>query len=101
MSLKEIDNIIINLRLEWIPIVKEGKRCFLFVYCAGHGLADQRQYMVFNGTSGNLYRMEAQLRDIANLEGKKAVTVFGIYDMCKDVVSRYEDLTLKIKRPPK
>ena len=45
--------------------------------------------------------MEAQLRDIANLEGKKAVTVFGIYDMCKDVVSRYEDLTLKIKRPPK
>ena len=73
----------------------QGKRTFLFVYAAGHGVADQQQYMVFNGTSGNLYNIEQNFRDVCD-RSENMCTVFAVYDMCKDIKERYKDLTLRV-----
>ena len=52
--------------------------------------------MVFNGTSGNVYAIEQQLRDFCSeLVSDKLCTVFAVFDMCKDLKTRYGDLTLK------
>ena len=56
-------------------------------------MADQDQYFVLNGTSGNLYPISRTCRDIV-LSSNKMATVFAVYDICKDEVWRYKDLTV-------
>ena len=101
MTIREVDLLIIGIKKEVKALAKKGKRTFLFVYCAGHGVADQRQYMVFNAaTSGNLFSIEQTLRDIC-LASSNMCTVFAVYDMCKDIIGRYPELTkmaIKVKK---
>ena len=35
-----------------------GKKMFMFVYCAGHGVADYQQYFVLNHAEHNLVSVE-------------------------------------------
>ena len=51
--------------------------------------------MVFNGTSGQLYNIEQNLRDFCDEKANHQCTVFAVFDMCKDVKTRYAELTLK------
>ena len=87
----EIKKILWDIARRFKALGLKGERTFLFVYCAGHGVADQRQYIVLNGTSGNLYPIEAELRSIVGAT-QKMCTVFAVYDMCKDQKERYKEL---------
>ena len=40
-TIKEVDAIIKQIKIEFRELVKKGLYSFLFVYCAGHGVADQ------------------------------------------------------------
>ena len=52
--------------------------------------------MVLNGTSGNLFPIEAHLRDFCSpAASNELCTVFAVFDMCKDLKTRYGDLSLK------
>jgi len=55
-------------------------------------VADQQQYMVLNGTSGNLWTAEQTCIDVCDIT-KNTTTVFAIFDMCKDMLSNYPRLT--------
>ena len=73
--------------------IDNDEDAFVFCYGAGHGVADQMQYMVFNGTSGNLFKIENNLRDLcSNMVSKQKCKVFAVFDMCKDIKSKYEDI---------
>ena len=50
--------------------------------------------MILNEITGNLYKIENTCRNIAQ-NGKQKCVVFSVYDMCKDILSRYKGLTLK------
>ena len=66
---------------------EKGKRSLFYVYCAGHGVADQQQYMVLNTTSGNLLNIEQTCKDMvtySKFKSKAMMTAFAVYDMCKD-----------------
>ena len=58
LPLNEINSIIIKTKKELKGLARQGKRSFLFVYGAGHGVADQEQYMILHSTSGNLFPIE-------------------------------------------
>ena len=68
---------------------------FVFVYCAGHGVQhDSDQYMVLNDTSGNLFNIEQELKDLCYI-GKGQCYVWAVFDMCKSDIRNYPGLTLK------
>ena len=49
--------------------------------------------MVLNGTSGNLWKIEGNLRDLCtDLTSDQNCTVFAVFDMCKDVKSKYQGI---------
>ena len=98
MTKQEIDKIINNIKREFLVFAENGKRTFLFVYCASHGVADQQQYMILNSTSGNLFKIEQTCLDVCN-STKNMCTVFAVYDMCKDELRRYPGLSLKQAKP--
>ena len=106
IEINDMDIDLINLKLrelkeEFNKINSQPgntKRQFLFVYCAGHGVADQTSYMVLNATSGNLFPIETSLRDLCNGKEMEFLTVFSVYDMCKDMVSNYPNLTKRVKK---
>ena len=75
-------------------MAKQGKPTFLFVYGAGHGVSGQRQYMVLNGTSGNLFPIEQWCRDFCAIT-MNYCTVFAVYDMCKSQIEDFGKLTLR------
>lgn len=57
-------------------------KTFLFVYCAGHGLADQQQYFVLpDSTDAAAFPIENQLRILAQEAG---VNVVAFYDICRE-----------------
>jgi len=58
----------------------ENIQSFLFVYCAGHGVADQQQYFVLNDEKRQLVTIEAKLRALANLTG---ANIIAVYDVCR------------------
>ena len=88
MILSQVNDTFNRLKKMYRALAKEGKRSLLLVYCAGHGVADQQQYMVLNTTSGNLLNIEQTCRDVVSLSKDKnknmMTTAFAIYDMCKD-----------------
>ena len=40
MLLKQVNDVFNRLKNTYKKLAKEGKRSLLFVYCAGHGVAD-------------------------------------------------------------
>ena len=44
----EVDKIFNKLKRDIYNKTEDGKQIFLMVYCAGHGVSDQQQYMVMN-----------------------------------------------------
>lgn len=55
---REINNILNVIKKEFQTLANQKKRTFLYVYGAGHGAADQMQWMILNGTEGNLFPIE-------------------------------------------
>ena len=88
-------NIITKLKQEFKALGKAKKHTFLFVYAAGHGVAEQVQLMVTNAISGNLLTLEVNLRRICKAS-ENYCTVVAIYDMCRDNTSGYKELTQQI-----
>ena len=88
MPITAIHKVFNNVKREFIELSKKNRRTFLFVYAAGHGIADQEQLMVLNGTSGNLFNQTAMSRDVCRVT-KNMCTVFTVNDMCKDIRERY------------
>lgn len=89
-----------DIKRELMYFTNQGKPAFLLVYGAGHGLASQRQHMVLNDTSGNIFPIEKTCRDIC-LVTKKLCTVFAVYDMCKENIENYDKLTLSKEKTGK
>lgn len=97
MNSKEIVNELDKIKKEFRVLADQGKRTFLYVYAAGHGAADQMQWMILNGTEANLFPIEQTCRDFCAIT-KDMCTVFAEYDMCKDLLTNYPGLTLKMKK---
>lgn len=68
---------------------KNGTESLLFVYCAGHGVADQQQYFVLNDNKKQLITIEAILRTQANCYGVK---VIAVYDVCRQDIKDLPEL---------
>lgn len=70
---------------------KDGKgKSFLFVYCAGHGLADQQQYFVLpDDTTAAAFPIENQLRGLAQEAG---CNVVAFYDICREQLTNHPKL---------
>ena len=83
INTNQIKDTFIAIKREFAGFAKNGERSFLFVYCAGHGAADQQQHMILNGISGNLCNIEQNCRDVCSTT-KNMTTVLSVYDMCKD-----------------
>ena len=81
--LQEIKKILWDIARRFKALGLKGERTFLFVFCTGYGVIDQRQHIVLNGTSSKLYPIEAELRSIVAAT-LKMCTVFAVYDMCND-----------------
>ena len=64
MTLEQVNRIIVGIKKDFNRLAKEQKLSFLFVYGAGHGVADQQQYMVLNTASGNVFPIEQNCRQI-------------------------------------
>ena len=63
----------------------------MFVYCAGHGVADQQQYFVLNHAEHNLVSVEQKLRSLCkNSEGN--FCVFAVYDICRSELNKFKGL---------
>ena len=88
---------------EFVALGAQGKRTFLFIYCASRGVFDRQQYMILNSTSDSLYNIEQSCKDVCS-QTKNMCTVFSVYDMKKDFLIRYPGLarnsnvTQKLKR---
>jgi hypothetical protein len=54
--------VIVNVLKPLKALAKAKQKTFLYVYAAGHGIADSVQFMVANATSGNVYPLEDNLR---------------------------------------
>ena len=92
-TIKQLSDFLHNrIKRRYRELSRKQKRCLLVIYCAGHGLADQRQWMVLNSTSGNIYPIEETARDICRFT-KNLTTTLCIYDMCKDELTRYPQLS--------
>ena len=70
----------------------EGKRVFLFVYCAGHGVADQQQYFVCNSEKHNLLAIEQKLRGICK-GSYGQINVVAVYDICRSDLTKFKGLS--------
>ena len=55
------------------------------------------QWMILNAFEANLFPIEQWSRDFCDIT-KDMCTVFAEYDMCKDQLTNYPGLTLKIKK---
>ena len=75
-------------------VIKDGKQIFLMVYCAGHGVSDQQQYMVMNQNEGKhcLVGVEMKLRSLADVCNGKC-GILAIYDMCRTDKAKFPELT--------
>ena len=93
-TLAQINKLWNRIMREFKKLHKEKKKTFLFVYAAGHGVADQQQYFLLNETSGNIFPIEQRCKDVCLLT-KNDCTVFAVFDMCKDVKGNYEQLTAR------
>ena len=66
-----------------------GKRSFLLVYVAGHGVSDQMQYYVLNDAEHNLVNVEEKLRSLAK---GTDTSVLAFYDVCRSDKSKFPNL---------
>lgn len=88
---KELDQHWRRLLRRMMEYCLEGKRMFMFLYCAGHGVADQQQYFVLNDAEHNLVAVEAKLR--AMCKGSEGnFSVFAVYDICRSELSKFAGL---------
>ena len=67
----------------------DGKRSFLLVYCAGHGVCDQMQYFVLNDAEHNLVNIEEKLRTLSKGTDTSILT---FYDICRSDKSAFPNL---------
>ena len=67
----------------------DGKRSFLLVYCAGHGVSDQMQHFVLNDATENVINIEERLRALAK---NTETNVLAFYDACKSDKSAFPNL---------
>ena len=71
--------------------IKKGKQAefmrevFLFIYLAGHGCADSKQYFLLNekDVTKIFWKAEAENRTLLNRCGK-ACKLFVVYDCCRE-----------------
>jgi hypothetical protein len=72
--------------------VDEDKPAFLFVYVAGHGVAEQQQYFVTNDKNkACLVQIERNLRALASL--KDGLKILAFYDVCRQDKGSVPELT--------
>ena len=74
-----------------------GTESLLFVYCAGHGAADQQQHFILNDVKKQLVTIEANLRMLANMTGVKVVSV---YDICRQPLEELKELKRGLGKQP-
>ena len=83
---EEIDEALESIKKEVRLLNGMGKKSFVFVYCAGHGMIDhvsKQQFFLLNSTNNNLFGVEQACVDIC-AASLNACTVFAIYDICQD-----------------
>ena len=98
LPILEMTNKMLNAMKPIRELAKNKKKSFLFVYAAGHGIADSVQFMLTNATSGNIYPLEDNLRGWCG-QLDNYCTIFVVYDMCKSESSGYQKLTKKAVKP--
>ena len=70
----------------------DGKRSFLLVYCAGHGVCDQMQHFVLNDATENVINIEERLRFLAK---NTDTNILAFYDACKSDKSSFPNLKMR------
>lgn len=70
---------------------RDGTESLLFIYCAGHGCADQQQHFVLSEERNQLIPIEAKARLIANLSETR---VIAVYDICRTDMDSMKKLKL-------
>ena len=70
----------------------DGKRSFLLVYCAGHGVSDQMQHFVLNDATENVINIEERLRSFSK---STDTSILAFYDACKSDKSSYPNLKMR------
>ena len=81
-NLSNIKAVFEGLKKQFKSYSKIDQRCFLFVYCQGHGCFDlEKWYMILNGLYNNIFPIEETLRDITKYA--KLSTVFAVYNLSR------------------
>ena len=80
MSINAIKNVFRDGLADFILKNKDGKRSFLLVYVAGHGVCDQMQNFVLNDPEHNLCNIEEKLRSLSK---ESDTNVLAFYDVCR------------------
>jgi len=88
-TVKSIQQVFRDAMRNFLNNAQGGKRTFLMVYVAGHGVCDQMQYFVINDAEHNLIPMEDKLRSLSR-GADTSVLVF--YDICRSDKSRFPNL---------
>ena len=70
----------------------DGKRSFMLVYCAGHGVCDQMQHFVLNDAKENVINIEERLRSLAK---NTDTSILAFYDACKSEKSSFPNLKMR------
>lgn len=92
MSSKELGKMIRKETHRLSDYTMADKQVFLFVYCAGHGVADSQQYFVLNDASHNLFPVESKLR--AMCKGSDGMFhIVAVYDICRSDLSKFKGLS--------
>ena len=69
---------------------------FLFVYFAGHGCADMKQYYVLNEDTEDkcFWKAEANLKQLAEMAGR-SLKLFVVFDTCREHIDRPKEIIRK------
>ena len=89
MTTKAIQQVFRNGTRTFLNKSVDGKRTFLLVYVAGHGVCDQMQYFVLNDAEHNLVNIEEKLRTLSKGTDTSILT---FYDICRSDKSKFPNL---------
>ena len=66
---------------------------FLFVYFAGHGCAEMKQYYILNEDTEDkcFWKAEANLKLLAEMAGK-SLKLFVVFDTCRERIEKPREL---------
>ena len=89
---KTINKELRKLYHELTGMALEGKKVFVFAYCAGHGVEDKMHFFVTNSLQHQLLGVEGKLRALAKGSDGNLFTL-AVFDCCRSPLSSFPNLS--------